>query len=186
MGSGGDIALGTGSWQGVFSNGFNILWAINNSTNQAIARDAQTGGRFEEEDIDLGTGTWRGGGFLRVHPENGELYTYVINSSGPELRAFDGSKNRDTDEDINPPVSTLWGGYYDAENDIFWMMADGNNRLQPLDIKTNTIITERELQPGSAVWRGAANTGTTIALLNDSTDQIVTYDDGIEPELFLS
>ena len=180
--TGGDIALGTGSWQGVFSNGFNILWAINNSTNQAIARDAQTGGRFEEEDIDLGTGSWRGGGFLRVHPENGELYTYVINSSGPELRAFDGSKNRDTDEDINPPVSTLWGGYYDAENDIFWMMADGNNRLQPLDIKTNTIITERELQPGSAVWRGAANTGTTIALLNDSTDQIVTYDDGIEPE----
>ena len=180
--TGGDIALGTGSWQGVFSNGFNILWAINNSTNQAIARDAQTGGRFEEEDIDLGTGSWRGGGFLRVHPENGELYTYVINSSGPELRAFDGLKNRDTDEDINPPVSTLWGGYYDAENDIFWMMADGNNRLQPLDIKTNTIITERELQPGSAVWRGAANTGTTIALLNDSTDQIVTYDDGIEPE----
>ena len=167
-----DINLGSGAWEGAYSNGTTI-WFLNNSPDRLVAYKASDQTRDSNKDFtnisgDLGGAVSDG------------ITIWLINKAGGNARAYNlNSKLSDSDKDIRIATIGWQGGTSDGTT--LWLISEFSSfparayrARRPSDQRPELDST-KNITLGTGAWRGGASDGTTLWFVNSTTNWVRAY-----------
>ena len=161
-----ELGIGTGSWQGGFSDG-TTLWFVDNIADFARAYVAATRVRDAANDIDLGSDSYRGG------LSDGTTLWLVNDTTDTAVAYVAATRVRDAAKDISLGTRAWRGGLSDGTT--LWFVNDTSDTAVAYVAATRVRDAAKDIALGTGSWQGGASDGTTLWVINVSVPEVVAY-----------